>query len=181
MDIEAEKKKILREIFATNETDDSSSQNLQQVEYKIQNHRILQIFDNLIKCMGLIFCLPEMVRNEDLMTAYFDDYHDKEEVTMFCHVLMDDYMGVLHDGMSSHSLQLSSVFEKLMKSDLKNEVPEYIDYVSAHVNVFRLKILTYLFLTLLDPFGKQGLVWEYEELKESSEESIGVDRFQRDG
>lgn len=128
MDIEAEKKKILREIFATNESDDTDH-NLQQVEYKIQKNRILQIFDNLIKCMGLVFCLPEMVRNQDLMTAYFD-YHEKEEVTMFCHVLMDDFLGVLHDGMSSHSLQLSSVFEKIMKSDLKNEVPEYIDYVS---------------------------------------------------
>lgn len=135
MDIEAEKKKLLRDIFATNESEDSSSHNLQQVEYKIQNHRILQIFDNLIKCIGLIFCLPEMVRNQDLMTAYFD-YMDKEEVTMFCHMLMDDYMGILHDGMSSHSLQLSSVFEKIMKSDLKNEVAEYIDYVSFNLWVF---------------------------------------------
>lgn len=145
MDIEAEKKKLLQAIFATNESDDSSSQNLQQVEYTIQNHRILQIFDNLIKCMGLVFCLPEMVRNQDLMTAYFD-YMDKEEVMMFCHMLMDDYMGILNDGMSSHSLQLSSVFEKIMKSDLKHEVAEYIDYVSS--KIFFLSFISWYCLTM---------------------------------
>ncbi|XP_063696104.1 dynein regulatory complex protein 10-like [Culicoides brevitarsis] len=128
MDIEAEKKKILGEIFANNESEESSSTNLQDVEFKIHTHRVLQIFDNLIKCMGLIFCLPEMIRNQDLMTAYFD-YIEKEEVSMFCHMLLDDYMGTNHEGMSSHSMQVQSIFEKIMKSDLKNEVPSYIDFI----------------------------------------------------
>uniref|UniRef100_A0A336KMG9 Dynein regulatory complex protein 10 n=1 Tax=Culicoides sonorensis TaxID=179676 RepID=A0A336KMG9_CULSO len=127
MDTESEKKKLICEIFGTDDSEESC-QSLQKVEYNIHNHRVLQIFDNLIKCMGLIFCLADMLKNQDLITAYFD-YHDKEEILMFCQMLMDDFIGVLHDGKALHSLQLSKVFEKLIKSELRNEVPEYINYI----------------------------------------------------
>lgn len=132
LNFEAEKNKLLQEIFSTNDTDDTK-QTIQQIEFKIQINRILQIFDNLIKCIGLIFCLPEMLKNQDLMTAFFD-YHDKEEIMMFCQALMDggidDFVGMLHEGMSKSSIKLSNIFETLLKSDLKNEVPLYIEHVS---------------------------------------------------
>lgn len=109
----------------------TSSPSIQQLEYKIQTRRILQIFDNAIKSVQLTFCLEQMVNSDYIMNETFD-YQTKQQIQMFCQAVNEGLYGdVLHQGMSKDSIHLSSMFEKIMKSNLKTEISHFIGNVST--------------------------------------------------
>lgn len=122
--------KLLRNIECESEGDFEGNPTIQHLEYKIQTRRILQIFDNLIKCCQLTFCLKEILRNEYILREAFD-YCTLQDVLRFCDdVNGGGYQNMMQQGMSQQSLHFSSMFEKIMKSTLKSEIPLFIENVS---------------------------------------------------
>ncbi|KAG5677299.1 hypothetical protein PVAND_007068 [Polypedilum vanderplanki] len=78
--------KIQKEIFNFDEKEDEDFQSdkaLRNFEFQIQVNRILQIFDELVKKIEVILCLPEFIKDHELMKKFFSE-EDINQLTLYC-------------------------------------------------------------------------------------------------
>lgn len=180
--LEASVKKLRSEIFGHGAGDDKDdSHSMQQLQFRIQTNRILQIFDNLIRTTQLIFCIPEMIHDEDLMNEMFDK-KDREEVKNFClSLITNDYEYITHKGMSQASIKLSITFEKIVRSDLKAAIPRFLDKIPPNGQdcIDRLKLLRNLAksriqLTAAKEMSKEKMLHKIYLENSKNEEKIQI-------